>query len=938
VSLPGGVERAYDYDAYGRLSKLTQSVGGDVLVSNYTRDDSDRIVGIRHAPSTGGSTEELAYVVDFAYRPTGELVYERRVGHDRIWVRTWGFDQAGNRVLSRSFSHDPDATAAGLIASSEDFTAGVPSFLTALSGSWAESGGVLTTAAAGETVEAELALGSEEFSRVDVRSQLSAAVERGAMEPATATAGFSLDTSGGRKRLVLRAAAGARMRLELADDASPEVPLQTSPWHSYPASGGTLTLRLLAPDQALLSFVGADGLRHVNLQVELGADHQGGLRLITHAPSNRSGDARFDDLAWDRLGTGEREWVDVVHDAGDRIQTVTTDFGGGQVQVDDYSYDSWGRIDTRARSWRVDGSIIETQNWDFDHDRRGRVTRIVVDQTTSTYTYAPGSWMRTSATVDDGTTASTTRFVWDGQSLRRVHTPGGDTQHHVGMGERLMWLDDLSGRRSIVQDGRGNVAATFGELWSYGVDRGPSYRDQLRYDAWGRSSQRTRHWVSDTEGLQWGGWGSAKDGPGYRGQWTDGETGLVFLRNRYYDPELGGFLAVDPAKAGDNWYAYAGGDPVNRWDPSGLDYVEKRFDGNETQVWYIPTYKDFFGVSRAIKDSNGAAIGFNIGTTDGSWINVDQEYGGGILNYLGFNQEIKNQNMLDLVPSKEQQPLAVRGMISHARRSFMSIDTGFDNAQALVAPVAEPATALADLTTNTIQGTTGLPVATEWSLAMQPGGGADKYSALANAAGEEGYGALGQYFFGATYSAADMVGATNFEHAARTNRVVFDGNKVAGGQELTLRESVQEAGMGGAKLMAALEAGQVLTGGWRAGRRTTTYRVEGSNTRLVIGDNGEVAVVGKGMLFLNFGDKARAMSFLEKRLGQGWADTTIKQFEVPTSFVDELRRAAVPEDLARQFPDAPIVVDTTKAADQFGLSTEQIEALRRAIIQGSGRQ
>jgi len=24
--------------------------------------------------------------------------------------------------------------------------------------------------------------------------------------------------------------------------------------------------------------------------------------------------------------------------------------------------------------------------------------------------------------------------------------------------------------------------------------------------------------------------------------------------------------------AWDNWYAYAGGDPVNRWDPSGLDW------------------------------------------------------------------------------------------------------------------------------------------------------------------------------------------------------------------------------------------------------------------------------------------------------------------------------------------------------------------------------
>jgi hypothetical protein len=106
---------------------------------------------------------------------------------------------------------------------------------------------------------------------------------------------------------------------------------------------------------------------------------------------------------------------------------------------------------------------------------------------------------------------------------------------------------------------------------------------------------------------------------------------------------------------------------------------------------------------------------------------------------------------------------------------------------------------------------------------------------------------------------------------------------------------------------------------------------------LFIGAGGEVGVGGNNTLFLNFGDAARAESFLAKRLGQGFSDSTIKSFQVPSSFVDDLARSAVPENLARQFPNSPLVVDAAKAANQFGLRPAQIEALRRAIIQGTGR-
>jgi RHS repeat-associated protein len=59
---------------------------------------------------------------------------------------------------------------------------------------------------------------------------------------------------------------------------------------------------------------------------------------------------------------------------------------------------------------------------------------------------------------------------------------------------------------------------------------------------------------------------------GFHGQPKDPETGLLYVRNRYYDPEMGRFISIDPQGYGDgpNPYAFAGNDPVNKSDPLGL--------------------------------------------------------------------------------------------------------------------------------------------------------------------------------------------------------------------------------------------------------------------------------------------------------------------------------------------------------------------------------
>ena len=56
------------------------------------------------------------------------------------------------------------------------------------------------------------------------------------------------------------------------------------------------------------------------------------------------------------------------------------------------------------------------------------------------------------------------------------------------------------------------------------------------------------------------------------GQYHDEETGLHYAVARYYAPDLGRFLSMDPHRqpgASLNYYPYCDGDPVNRVDPTG---------------------------------------------------------------------------------------------------------------------------------------------------------------------------------------------------------------------------------------------------------------------------------------------------------------------------------------------------------------------------------
>ncbi len=67
---------------------------------------------------------------------------------------------------------------------------------------------------------------------------------------------------------------------------------------------------------------------------------------------------------------------------------------------------------------------------------------------------------------------------------------------------------------------------------------------------------------------------------GFKGEQFDPDTGLVYMRARYYDPATGRFISRDPVE-GDlndpitqNGYNYANDNPINLSDPSGRQVAQ----------------------------------------------------------------------------------------------------------------------------------------------------------------------------------------------------------------------------------------------------------------------------------------------------------------------------------------------------------------------------
>ncbi|MBI5705639.1 MAG: RHS repeat-associated core domain-containing protein [Armatimonadetes bacterium] len=153
-------------------------------------------------------------------------------------------------------------------------------------------------------------------------------------------------------------------------------------------------------------------------------------------------------------------------------------------------------------------------------------------------------------------------YFYDGQMQvenYEAHSNNTALLTRYGIGARgIDYMETYNGSTTTVGfpifDGHGNMIATIGRSGST-----PYYSvgDQREYDVWGKI--RSGNTTGDPK-------------PRYcanLGHVQDDESGLIYMRARYYEPTTGRFVSEDPAQDGRNYFQYATNNPVNKFDASG---------------------------------------------------------------------------------------------------------------------------------------------------------------------------------------------------------------------------------------------------------------------------------------------------------------------------------------------------------------------------------
>lgn len=150
-------------------------------------------------------------------------------------------------------------------------------------------------------------------------------------------------------------------------------------------------------------------------------------------------------------------------------------------------------------------------------------------------------------------TGANERYVYDGADvlidLNADWSVAATYLNDPGLDSHLRQTSSTTGVSYFLTDHLGSTAAL--------TDASGSVAEQVAYDSFGNSvgSTRTRY--------------------GYTGRERDPDTGQLYYRARFYDPQLGRFTSEDPIglSGGINLFAYAKNNSINAIDPLGLSSI-----------------------------------------------------------------------------------------------------------------------------------------------------------------------------------------------------------------------------------------------------------------------------------------------------------------------------------------------------------------------------
>lgn len=316
--------------------------------------------------------------------------------------------------------------------------------------------------------------------------------------------------------------------------------------------------------------------------------------------------------------TGTDETDEYTYDPAGRMSGVTMGEGAGTLASLSYSDNSAGRLESL-----VSKGLPGAEEESFSYDENERVTKAGTAEfgydDAGNVTEAPGTINGfDEASEIESAAGATFAFDEEGERTNEVPSSGPETAYEYdqageltaveraeeggstaiaesltynGLGllvsravglshHRLVW-DQSASPELLLSDGEDSYIYGPRGLAVEQISPGgePTYlhRDQIGSTRLltNASGEASGAFTYGPYGALTGHTGPATTALGYAGQYTLAQSGLQYLRARFYDPGTAQFVTVDPAvEATGEPYAYAGDNPVRFKDPTGLSFAE----------------------------------------------------------------------------------------------------------------------------------------------------------------------------------------------------------------------------------------------------------------------------------------------------------------------------------------------------------------------------
>ena len=220
----------------------------------------------------------------------------------------------------------------------------------------------------------------------------------------------------------------------------------------------------------------------------------------------------------------------------------------------DYTYDNNGKLLSMSRNSAPGCEGYTSNQVSYTYDTWGRLTGYSdsLGKTASYGYYSDG--LRSQKTVDN----TTIKYYYNGSDVIN------ETKNGTNFATNVMGVDGPISRQYsgyehyFYKNIHGDVIFAFtSNHWR---------SSEYSYDAYGNGKVSYDYFSANPNPVR------------YSGQYYDTESGMTYLRARYYDPYQRRFISEDPAKDGVNWYAYCGNNPVMFVDPLGLYDRKKAVD------------------------------------------------------------------------------------------------------------------------------------------------------------------------------------------------------------------------------------------------------------------------------------------------------------------------------------------------------------------------